>query len=65
MPDFFGSRSRNLQAARPEAERELSGREIRAAIFSDLQATNGDALLQAPVEANDAIHHELHEAVAH
>src|SRR6185312_5807430 len=64
MPDFFGSRRGNLQADRAKAQRELTGREIRTAIFGDLQPTDGDPLLQASVEANYAIDHELHEAVA-
>ena len=50
---------------RSEAERKFTGRKIRTAIFGDLEPVRRDSVLQAPVEADHAIHHELHEAVVH
>lgn len=63
--DFGRLGSGHLDAGAPEAERKFTGGKIRTAIFGDLEPVGRDSVLQAPVEADHAIHHELHEAVVH
>ena len=63
--DFGRFGGGHFDAGASEAERKLTRRKIRTAIFGDLEPVRRDSVLQAPVEADHAIHHELHEAVVH